>query len=313
MASGAQKYIDEYKKQLTDEVNKNYEARKQSDEQTVAAINDIETKAAQSTVDRYQGQIDAAPGEYHETFAKNELAEALGRRRAELKMANMGMTDSGLSETSQAALSVQKNNANATARRDMQNYVKELESKINDVWATRDAKVASETETLRKNTDDWYNTTLQQVASAAQEQGVAQYNAEQQAAAEVDAARIKAQQEANDAAAERNNEISDSVFDAVIKNGGTVQEAMAARASINPYSNTINPDTKYGVFANGYQPDNFGGKKLFKSGDTDVINGDTQDVWYTTTRHSRRADDVTYTYYIWDEVNNVYQEYDYYA
>lgn len=35
------------------------------------------------------------------------------------------------------------------------------------------------------------------------------------------------------------------------------------------------------VFSNGYQPNNVGGKKLTKTGITDVVNGKTQNVWKT--------------------------------
>ena len=69
---------------------------------------------------------------------------------------------------------------------------------------------------------------------------------------------------------------------------------------VNPYTGTKNSDTKYGTFSNGYQPNNIKGKKLSKSGITDVVNGVTQNVWKTPDGKL----------WIWDGTKNQYLEYD---
>ncbi len=80
----------------------------------------------------------------------------------------------------------------------------------------------------------------------------------------------------------------------------------------NPYTGTINPDTKYGVFewkdGSGYQPNNINGNKLSKSGKTvsemlgttgntgsTGINIDKQNVWTTGGK-----------YYVWDGSQDKY-------
>ena len=82
----------------------------------------------------------------------------------------------------------------------------------------------------------------------------------------------------------------------------------------NPYTGTINPDAKNGVFewsdnpGSGYQPNNIGGVKLKKSGSTvsqllgttgntgaSGINIDGQNVWTANNR-----------YYVWDGSQNKY-------
>lgn len=77
---------------------------------------------------------------------------------------------------------------------------------------------------------------------------------------------------------------------------------------LNPYTRTKNPDSEYGTFANGYQPNNVGvikknGKevvnKLTKSGITDVVNGVTQNVWK----------DLNGKLWIWDGTQNAYLRY----
>lgn len=72
------------------------------------------------------------------------------------------------------------------------------------------------------------------------------------------------------------------------------------QTGLNPYTRTKNPDAKNGTFANGYQPNNVNGKKLSKTGQTDVVNGVTQNVWKTPDG----------TKYIWDGTKNAYLRYE---
>lgn len=67
----------------------------------------------------------------------------------------------------------------------------------------------------------------------------------------------------------------------------------------SPYTGGKNPDIEYGTFFNGYQPNNVGGKKLTKSGYTDVVNGREQNVWFDTDGQA----------WIWDGTKNSYQAY----
>ena len=79
----------------------------------------------------------------------------------------------------------------------------------------------------------------------------------------------------------------------------------------NPYTGTVNPDTKNGVFSNGYQPNNIGGKPLTSTGKTvSKIKGgsgyissgnvtvDNQTVWQTANG----------TQYYWDGHANTYKK-----
>lgn len=69
---------------------------------------------------------------------------------------------------------------------------------------------------------------------------------------------------------------------------------------VNPYTGTKNPDAKNGTFNNGYQPNNVNGKKLSKTGITDVVNGVTQNVWKDTKGNK----------WIWDGTQNKYLKYE---
>lgn len=68
---------------------------------------------------------------------------------------------------------------------------------------------------------------------------------------------------------------------------------------VNPYTKTVNPDTKKGTFSNGYQPNNVGGKKLTKTGEQDYMNGVLQSIWKTEDG----------TKYIWNGLKNQYSLY----
>lgn len=258
MAKTAQQYTDEYYNSGKKVIDTQLQQRQQTDQQTISDIDAALTKSAQAAADKYQKQIDAAPGEAHASFAKNELQEALGRQRAELKMANMGLTDSGLSDTSQAALSVQKANANANTRRDMQNLVSGLETAISDVWTKKESELAEKTMSINKTTDDWYTATMAQLATDAQTAGANAYAADQQAAAAVEAARIKARQEAEAADAARQHELNLKLLD----NGYSYEEVYGASATTaadpltkamkNVNKTTYVPDNSWGWWLSNY-------------------------------------------------------------
>ena len=68
---------------------------------------------------------------------------------------------------------------------------------------------------------------------------------------------------------------------------------------VNPYNGKTNKDIENGVFSNGYQPDNVGGKKLKKTGEKVFVNGVEQSVW-TDGKNN----------WVWDGLANEYVNYD---
>ena len=99
-------------------------------------------------------------------------------------------------------------------------------------------------------------------------------------------------------------EFHKAVFSRVDDNGNHVYyingKEQTFAQGINPYTGTKNKDIENGTFSNGYQPNNVNGKKLSKSGITDVVNGVTQNVWKT--------DDGKL--WIWDGTQNKYLQYE---
>ena len=100
------------------------------------------------------------------------------------------------------------------------------------------------------------------------------------------------------------SDFNQAIFSRIDDNGNYVfyidgKERTYAKG-VNPYTGTRNSDIVHGTFTNGYQPNNVGGKKLSKSGITDVVNGVTQNVWKTSDGKL----------WIWDGTQNKYLEYD---
>ena len=77
------------------------------------------------------------------------------------------------------------------------------------------------------------------------------------------------------------------------------------QAGANPYTGSVNPDSKNGTFSNGYQPDNIDGQKLSKYIENglpvqDYMNGVKQNVWKTPDG----------SLWIWDGTQNKYLHYE---
>lgn len=75
---------------------------------------------------------------------------------------------------------------------------------------------------------------------------------------------------------------------------------------LNPFTNNINPDAQYGVFKNGYQPNNIGGTPLKESGYTvdrffyNAVDGTGKDT------SKQKIWECNGKYYVWDAGENDY-------
>lgn len=102
---------------------------------------------------------------------------------------------------------------------------------------------------------------------------------------------------------DENGNFKKATFSRIDSNGNAVwyidgKEVIRPQGA-NPYTGSVNPDTKNGTFSNGYQPNNINGKKLSKSGITDYMNGVQQNVWKTPDGKL----------WIWDGTQNKYLSY----
>lgn len=228
MAKTQKQYYDEKHAELSAVTEDAYAKRTANTGQSVAEQNAIIDSATQNQVRPLQQQIDGAGAVFQKQYDANAIAEQVSRKQLEERMANLGLTDSGLNRTQQTALSVQRGNADAAVGGQMRDYVTKLENAINEVTVSAENQKKQIALDAKQADDEWYASRLQADRDTATAYAASMYTADQNAAATIEAARIKAQQEADDAAAARNKQIADNVFNAVIENGGTVADAMAA-------------------------------------------------------------------------------------
>lgn len=125
----------------------------------------------------------------------------MGRRQVQEAMANMGLTDSGLSRVQQTGLTVHKNQADADVRLAQERRTQELENQIAQILENAAAQKQEHEAAVRGSTADWFSNLNANYYSAAQQQGAALYEAERQR--EAAAMEAQRQREADAAALER--------------------------------------------------------------------------------------------------------------
>ena len=130
------KQLDKAKGQQSQYANERNQVSQNTYNQIANAI-DTSTNAVK---EGYQKKIDRLPQEYRSLYDANAVQEAVGRRQLEERMANMGITDSGLNRTQQTALTVQRGNADAIVRAQQQKAADELTQALNEVLANAAAQ-----------------------------------------------------------------------------------------------------------------------------------------------------------------------------
>ena len=97
MAKSVQNYIDELYSQGKTEADRLKEQRTQADDKLIQQTNAAIDKAAAASAKPYQTQLDELPALYGKLYDANAVQELVNRRQVQETMANMGLTDSGLS------------------------------------------------------------------------------------------------------------------------------------------------------------------------------------------------------------------------
>lgn len=227
-----------YQQMLKDD-EKTKADKQASTQKYITGQGEIIDRATDNSVKKVQEQIDAAPGEYQNLFDRNALSEMVGRHAAEVKMANMGMSDSGLNRSTQAALSARRMNADADARKSMREYVNGLETAITDITVAGESQKQQIALDANKSMDDWFTQLDAQTRSYltsgldANRQnsytyGADMWNAQQENAATVEAAKIKAAADTEAAKAQAAKDANNLLIDLMDKGGMTYEEASAA-------------------------------------------------------------------------------------
>lgn len=196
------------------------------------------------------------------------------------QMAALGLTGSGYSATQQTALFNAYQNRVSSARIGMDKAIREYDIAIAQAKQAGDTDLAKlAVKTLSAKTQLWSN-----------------YITEMNT---IGLSRYEAQKTSIDWSALLGRLEGEEDFAAAL--GGN-------RISTDFYEGALNPDAKYGTFANGYQPDNVGGQKLSKTGKTTQFTATTlkgmgvpveQNIWETPDGRE----------WVWDGANNKYVAY----
>ena len=256
-------------------------------------------------------------------------------------MASNGLNNSGVSETAKLGAYNTYQNRLATSNKALQDTITEYDTAMNEARLTNDvtkaqtalsklqmqleyqqnymnnkSTIAQNQLSNNQNLDsEYYNRYQTEYANIqnekAQAEAIRQWEtelAEQQRQYNESLAFQKEQWEKEYALA--NSSASTSSKSKSSSSSGSNYEQLTNQAYVNPYTNSVNSDAYNGTFSNGYQPDNIGGTKLKKSGqtvseyfgttgsvDSRGKNIDNQNVWK-----------IGKKYYVWDGGANQYVE-----
>lgn len=167
---------EEYIKAHTPKVNQQISDR-------VAGINQIVDATTNQAVAKVQGEIDKLPTAYQSAYDTNAIQQKINERQAAERMANLGLTDSGLNRSQQTAFAIQRSNADAAITQQKMAVSASLKQQIADLYASGELN-------KMQNQMDIHNTYMDNLES-----GATSYATEQASnRAAIEKARIEAQQ-----------------------------------------------------------------------------------------------------------------------
>lgn len=199
--------IKPFEDYLAEEQKKNdpiYQQKLAESNQALAAINSQYVQGQQAAVDKsieaqtaiIEQQKAALPEAYRKLYDANAVQQLVGERQVAERMANLGLTDSGLNRTQQTALTLQRGNADADVRRQEREAAQKLEQQLLQIRtdaeaqklqiaASANADLATRQYETQANLRNYYDTLAQNTATS-------RYNADVQA--ETERAKLAAQQ-----------------------------------------------------------------------------------------------------------------------
>ena len=241
-------------------------AAKKRNEELMRQIGAAIDQSAVAQENTYQQSIDAAPSRFQSAYDANTIGELIGRRQLQESMANLGLTDSGLSRTQDTALTVARQNADASTRAGQTEYVNKLKSAIDTVRANAAAQKAEKQIALDAERDSWYRKAIAQMQSDAQtaaakaweaDQTYAaeKYKADTEAAAAVEKARyeaLAAQAKASSTAGTKNDQNRLSYAKALMTKGLSEGEAWTYAVARYPYDETTVGNRQTNSYSSAY-------------------------------------------------------------
>lgn len=262
-------YDDYYKANLANgqkRLDEENAAAKKRDEELMRQIGAAIDQSAGEQENTYQQSIDEAPSRFQSAYDANTIGELIGRRQLQESMANLGLTDSGLSRTQDTALTVARQNADASTRADQTEYVNKLKSAIDTVRANAAAQKAEKQIALDTERDSWYRQAIAQMQNNAQSAAAKaweadqtyaaeKYKADTEAAAAVEKARyeaLTAQAKASSTASTNYDKNRLAYAQTLMKQGAAEEDAWAAAVARYPYDNSSAENKKTNSYNSAY-------------------------------------------------------------
>lgn len=215
MGKTLQQYKDEHYASGLKQVDKLHGQRKETDAATLKQINAAIDKSTAVQTGQYQQRIDAAPLESRVEYDKNAIADAVSKQQIRESLANMGVTDSGLTSSMQTALAIQKQKADRTVRVNENAKIQAAQNAIDSILADAETKKADAKIQRETATADWYAGALADLENTTSQSAAEAYAADQEYDAKVYEAQLKYD---NQVAEDRNQAIQNAV-DADVENG----------------------------------------------------------------------------------------------
>ncbi len=191
-------YYDEaYNKNLKktqEDIKKAQDRNTATTNKYIADINSIVDTATQNSVNKVQGEIDKLPTQYQSAFDANAIQQKINERQVAERMANMGLTNSGLNRTQQTAINIQRANADAALRQQVNSVNASLKQQIADLYASGESQKAENAAKERYNLEQKNQAVYEAGMDALYSNASAYEKAQIEAAAKAEEARIKAEQ-----------------------------------------------------------------------------------------------------------------------
>ena len=151
--------------------------------------------SAESQAEVYRQEIEQAPLDSRALYDQNAMREAVDRKKIEESLANMGMTDSGLTSSMQTALAVQKSRADSSVRAAERQRIRAAESTIDQIYANKELQKAQKGIEIDQDTAAYARTRRESANALATQTATSLHNAEVEAATAQYEASLAAEQE----------------------------------------------------------------------------------------------------------------------
>lgn len=189
-----------FRQQAEESYNQAAAANRSATDQYLADIDAIYKENARQLEHAYEQQKAQLPQDYQYAYDKNAIQQAINEREVAGRMEQLGLTDSGLNRTQQAAINVQRSNADAAVTQQQNAQLNALTSalyeQLSQNRANQTAGAAQARYDLAARNQDLYNSYMSNADSMAASIASNLYSADQQRAA-AEAQANAAQNEAN--------------------------------------------------------------------------------------------------------------------